>query len=109
MRQVLLRLGVGSQRLPVALIRSQAIELDQRQGKVVRSLFRQEIPHQRATTSSDYWRPCCGVALEVSDPVRIERIANAAGDHVSTVYCVRSRLVSRGTPSPTISDLKCGV
>ena len=37
------------------------------------------------------------------------RCAALVGDHQSTAYCVRSRLARRGTPSPTISALKCAV
>src|SRR5689334_23240631 len=104
--EVLLRLRIRPQGIAVRLIRGQADELDHCEGKVVRSFLRQKVSEQRAAAPTDDWRPGCGVTFKVRDSMRIKRVAYAASDHASTLYCTRSRRFSRGTPSPRISDLK---
>src|SRR6202161_2615881 len=98
MVEVLPRLRIATQRLPITLILRQAIELDQRQREIVGAFLRQEITHQCTAAARDDRWPRGGILLEVRDFMRIERIPDATRDHPSTVYWTRSRLVSRGTP-----------
>src|SRR5208282_2294599 len=65
---------------PVRLIRTQAVERNQRPGHVVRSLVRKKIPHQVPAASRNDAAPILRVLPERFPLERIDLVANDAGN-----------------------------